>query len=175
VPTTKPGLLSALRADWARHSASASQLSMLALANYRFGRWVRDRPAPVRWVGGKVYGVGLLASEAVAGVFLDRDTEIGEDLHLIHSGGINIHPRVKIGDRVGIMQGVTLATGPDDAAPVIGNDVFIGANACVIGGVTVGDGARIAACSLVIRDVAPGMMAVGVPARVVPLVLPAAN
>lgn len=168
----KKGLRALLREDWQRHAASASHLSMLAIANYRLGRWVRDQPAPVRWVGGKVYGVGLLASEALAGVFLDRDTEVGESLHLVHAGGINIHPKTRIGDRVGIMQGVTLGTGPDGSAPTIGNDVFIGANACVVGGVTVGDRARIAACSLVLNDVPAGCMAVGVPAKVIPMFAP---
>ena len=168
----KKGLRELLREDWKRHAASASHLSMLAIANYRLGRWAREQSAPVRWVGGKFYGVGLLASEALAGVFLDRDTEVGESLHLVHAGGINIHPSTRIGDRVGIMQGVTLGTGPDGRAPTIGNDVFIGANACVVGGVTIGDGARIAACSLVLNDVPAGSMAVGVPAKVIPMFSP---
>ena len=161
-------LIAQLRKDWARHKASASHRSMPALANYRFGQWVRDKPLPVRWVGGKVYGAGLLVAEAVSGIFLDRNTEVGEDLHFVHAGGINIHPDVKIGDRVGIMHGVTLGTGPDGRAPSIGDDVFIGSNASVLGGVTIGEGARVAANSLVVNDVPPGALAIGVPAKVVP-------
>lgn len=161
-------LLRQIRADAKRHAASASHRSMPALVTYRFGRWVQKQPAPVAWVGSKVYGVSLLVSEAVSGIFLDRGTEVGEDLHLVHAGGINIHPGVKIGDRVGIMHGVTLGAGPDGDVPTIGDDVFIGAHASVLGGIRVGDGATVAANSLVIKDVPAGALAIGVPAKNVP-------
>ena len=161
-------MLSELRRDWQRHRASASHRSMPALATYRMGRWVREQPAPLRWIGGKVYGVSLLVSEAISGIYLDRDTDVGEAIHFVHAGGINIHPATKIGDRVGIMHGVTLGSGPDGGTPTIGDDVFIGANASVIGEVKVGDRARIAANSLVLRDVPPDSLAIGVPAKVMP-------
>ncbi|MEM1416586.1 MAG: serine acetyltransferase [Myxococcota bacterium] len=161
-------LFKTIVADYRRHAASASHRSMPALMTYRFGVWLKDRPRPVRAVGNKVYGVALLASEVVSGIFMDSSTEVGENLHFVHAGGINIHPATRIGDRVGLMHGVTLAMGVDEAAPVIGNDVFIGANASVIGGVTVGDGARVAANSLVLSDVPPGYLAIGVPAKAVP-------
>jgi serine O-acetyltransferase len=53
--------------------------------------------------------------------------------------------------------------------PKIGNDVFIGTGAAVLGPITIGDGARIAANSLVIADVPPGMLAMGVPAKNYPI------
>ncbi|MGF1464669.1 MAG: serine O-acetyltransferase [Sandaracinaceae bacterium] len=160
-------LIRQLREDWGRHKASASVRSMPALVNYRVGRWVKEQPLPVRWAGGKVYGVGLLVAEMMSGIHLDRDTQVGEGFHMIHAGGINIHPDTVIGDRVGIMHGVTLATGPGGRPAVIGDDVFIGANACVLGA-EVGAGARVAANSLVLNDVPPGAMAIGVPAKNVP-------
>ena len=141
---------------------------MPAIVNFRFGQWVAEQPPPIRWAGGKVYAVGLILSEMVSGIFLARDTEVGEALHFVHAGGINIHPDSKIGNRVGLMHGVTLGVGPDDRCPIIGDDVFIGANASVIGGVTIGNGARIAANSLVVNDVPPGALAIGVPAKVLP-------
>jgi len=161
-------LLDQLRGDWKLHSGSGSHRSMPALFSYRFGRWVREQPTPVRWVGGKIYGASILASEAISGIYLDRDTEVGDGLHFVHAGGINIHPDAKIGDRVGIMHGVTLGTGPDGGAPVLEDEVFIGANASVLGGVRIGKGARVAANSLVVRDVPPGALAIGVPAKVIP-------
>ncbi|MCC6710507.1 MAG: hypothetical protein IT492_23345 [Gammaproteobacteria bacterium] len=48
---------------------------------------------------------------------------------------------------------------------VIGNDVFIGAAAVVLPGVTIGDHAVVAAGAVVVRDVAPGAIVGGVPAR----------
>ena len=104
----------------------------------------------------------------LTGVDLDRTTEVGEALHIVHGGMISIHPQTVIGDRVGIMHGVTLGTNMGKGAPVIGDDVFIGCHASVLGRVTIGNGARIAANSLVISDVPSGAMAVGVPARVGP-------
>jgi serine O-acetyltransferase len=53
------------------------------------------------------------------------------------------------------------------ASPKLGDDVFIGAGAKVIGAVTVGDGARIGANAVVIDDIPPGQTAVGIPARLV--------
>ena len=52
-------------------------------------------------------------------------------------------------------------------SPVLGNDVFIGAGAKIIGSVTIGDGARIGANAVVVRDVPAHATAVGIPARVV--------
>ena len=103
----------------------------------------------------------------MTGVELERETEVGDDFRLVHGRMIAIHPTVVIGDRVGIMHGVTLGTNSDERAPTIGHDVFIGCHASVLGGVHVGDGARIAANSLVLTDVPPGALAIGVPARIV--------
>jgi len=64
---------------------------------------------------------------------------------------------------------LTLASNMErDGAPIIGKDVYIGTGtgAVILGEVTIGDGARIAANSLVITDVPPGATAIGVPARV---------
>jgi serine O-acetyltransferase len=156
-----------LRADAKRHGGAKSG-GFWALAVYRYGRWSLTLPNPAaRWVTSKIYGVANQAVETLAGVDLDRRTEIGEGLHFIHTGMISIHPNVKMGERVGIMHGVTIGTNMGGAVPTIGNDVFIGCHSSILGGVTIGDGARIAANSLVTSDVPAGAFAVGVPARVI--------
>ena len=66
----------------------------------------------------------------------------------------------------GVQQDVTVGMNMGDGTPKIGNDVYIGAGEKVLGDITIGDGAVIAANSLVINDVPPGAMAIGVPARV---------
>jgi serine O-acetyltransferase len=136
---------------------------------YRFGVWsLHRRFPPWRWLTSKIYGVLKIFSELTTGVLIDRTTRIGKNFHIIHTGMVSIHPDVVIGDRCGIMHNVTLGTNMGDDVPTIGNDVFIGCGASILGKVTIGDGARIAANSLVITDVPPGAVAMGVPAKAIP-------
>ena len=94
---------------------------------------------------------------------------MGRDLRLLSGGVISMHPRATLGQRVLIMRNVTLGATPDGGVPTIEDDVVIGAGAVVIGSVTIGYGARIAANSLVISDVPANHAAMGVPARHRPL------
>jgi serine O-acetyltransferase len=163
-------LMQHLKHDLENHQASGNLSGFAALAVYRFGRWSATQPGPLRFVTSKLYGAAARAAQAVTRVHIERECEIGEDLHLIHQGVVHIHPSAKIGNRVGMMHGVTLGTEPGSTeAPTIGDDVFIGANATLIGAITVGDGATVAANSLVISDVPAGATAIGVPARIIKL------
>ena len=154
-----------VREDFARHGRQLRNRAFWALAVYRFGRWSMELRPPLRWLTGKLYGVAALASEITTGVTMDRSVQIGRGFHIIHAATIFIHPGVVIGDRCGIMHGVTLGTNMDERVPVIGNDVFIGCGASVLGGVRIGDQVRIAANSLVINDVPASSFCAGVPAR----------
>jgi serine O-acetyltransferase len=158
-----------LRDDYQAHGRTLKSGGFLAMAVYRFGRWSLEQPAPVRWLASRVYARLRSVSHFATGVVLERETKIGRSFHIIHTGMISIHPDVVIGDRVGIMHGATLGTNMGSGVPVIGNDVFIGCHASVLGNVKIGDGARIAANSLVITDVPPGAIAIGVPAKVTTL------
>jgi serine O-acetyltransferase len=157
-----------IRADFARHDRSPVHGGFWTLALYRLGVWSKGRRGPVGWAASKLYSLLKPVCETLTGVILERTTRIGRDLHIVHAGGIQIHPHAVIGDRVGLMHGVTLGTNMGDEAPVIGDDVFIGCGAAVLGRVRVGNGARIAANSLVISDVPAGAVAMGVPARIIP-------
>ena len=161
-------LMENLGSDYRRHGASLRNMALWAMATYRFGRWAETLPPGFRSLGGKVYGAMLFFVEATSGIILYRETQIGEDFHLIHAGNIKIHPKTVIGDRVGIMHDVTIGTTPDGngGVPTIGDDVFIGAGARVFGSVKIGDRARIAANSLVISDVPADTTAIGVPAKI---------
>ena len=86
---------------------------------------------------------------------------------LIHSQGVVINSQVVAGAHVLIEHQVTIgATGPRQI-PRIGNDIYIGAGAKIIGEVTINDGARIGANAVVVHDVPAGATVVGIPARVV--------
>jgi serine O-acetyltransferase len=82
--------------------------------------------------------------------------------------GVVIHRRVVIGHNCEISQHVTIGgRGGFYEVPVIGNDVFIGDGAKILGPIKVGDGAIIGANAVVLHDVPAHSVAVGIPARVV--------
>jgi serine O-acetyltransferase len=103
--------------------------------------------------------------------------DIGKGLCIYHGDGVVIGEGVRVGDGLTIEHQVTLGNrighADDTGYPVIGNNVFIGAGAKVLGGITVGDNARIGANAVVIRDVPPNATAVGIPARVARVAAPA--
>jgi serine O-acetyltransferase len=135
---------------------------------YRFGVWsLGVRWPPGRWVTGKVYGALQRAAVILTGISLHRTARLSKGFHIVGRGMIYIHPDVVVGARCGLMHYVTLGTNMGDGVPTLGDDVFLGCGASVLGNVTIGNGARIAANSLVITDVPTGGVAIGVPAQVV--------
>ena len=97
---------------------------------------------------------------------IGRGADFGPGFVLVHSQGVVINTGVKGGRHVVIEHQVTIGA-EKGAVPVLGDDVFIGAGARIIGGVTVGNNARIGANAVVLDDVPAGATAVGVPARIV--------
>lgn len=97
---------------------------------------------------------------------IDPEACLGAGLKLPHPNGIVIHGDAVVGDDCMIMQQVTIGMIREGEVPVIGNNVYIGAGAKIIGRVRIGDGARIGANAVVTRDVPPGDTAVGIPAKI---------
>ncbi len=96
--------------------------------------------------------------------------KIGRGIMLDHATGIVIGETAVVGDNVSILQDVTLGgTGKEqgDRHPKVGSGVMIGAGAKVLGNIRIGDGAKVGACSVVLKDVAPHTTVAGIPARVV--------
>jgi serine O-acetyltransferase len=82
--------------------------------------------------------------------------------------GVVIGETSEIGDDVTMYQNVTLGGTSMEKKkrhPTVGNNVVIGAGAKILGAVTIGDGARIGAGSVVVKDVSEGAVVVGIPAR----------
>jgi serine O-acetyltransferase len=97
-------------------------------------------------------------------------TQIGRGVFIDHGTGIVIGETAVIGDDVSMLQNVTLGgTGAErgDRHPKVGRGVLLGAGAKVLGNITIGDYAKIASGSVVLRDVPAGCTAAGVPARLV--------
>lgn len=95
--------------------------------------------------------------------------KIGKRFFIDHGAGVVIGETAEIGDNVLMYQGVVLggtSLEKKKRHPTIGNDVVIGAGAILLGPISIGDGAKIGAGSVVIHDVPPEKTVVGVPARV---------
>ena len=104
------------------------------------------------------------------GIEIHPGATIGRRLVIDHGMGIVIGATAEIGDDCLIYHGVTLGgTGKDVGKrhPTIGNNVLIGTGAKVLGPIKVGDNSRIAANSVVLREIPEDSTAVGIPARVV--------
>jgi serine O-acetyltransferase len=98
----------------------------------------------------------------VTGIEIHPAATIGRRFFIDHGMGVVIGATTIIGDDVMIYHNVTLGaksnvgvTGKDKRHPTIGNNVLIGAGAAVLGNITIGDGSRISANSVVTRDIAP--------------------
>lgn len=111
-----------------------------------------------------------LFNRVVFSVSLPPSVKVGRNVTFGYQGlGIVVHSRAVIGNDVRISPNVVIGGrgGPD--VPVIEDGVLIGAGACILGGVTVGRGARVGANSTVLADVPAGATVVGVPAKIVRL------
>ena len=100
-------------------------------------------------------------------VSIHPSASIGTSVFLDHATGIIIGAFAVIGDEVTILQNVTIGRkhSEPDRAPKIGKGVYLSAGSTIIGGVSIGDFAKIGAGAVVEHDVPPGCTAVGVPAR----------
>lgn len=105
---------------------------------------------------------------AVSGADIPLNCQIGGGLLLPHPNGVVIHPDAVIGPNCLIFQQVTLGTKGGAAAPKLAGHVDVGAGAKLLGGVTVGEHARIGANAVVMCDVPAHGLAVGNPAVVKP-------
>ena len=112
------------------------------------------------------------ASRRRTGIEIHPGATIGKRLVIDHGMGLVIGETAEIGDDCLIYHGVTLGgTGKDVGKrhPTIGNNVLIGTGAKVLGPITIGSGSRVAANSVVLKDIPENSTAVGIPARVVRL------
>jgi len=107
---------------------------------------------------------------AVTGIEIHPGARIGEKFFIDHGMGVVIGETSVIGDNCHLFQGVTLGGTSTKRAkrhPTLGKSVVVGAGAKVIGAVTIGDGAKIGAGSVVVTNVPPNATVVGVPGHIV--------
>ena len=105
----------------------------------------------------------------LTGIEIHPGARIGRRFFIDHGAGVVIGETTEIGDDVLLYQGVVLggvSLKKEKRHPTIGNNVMIGAGTIVLGPISIGNGAKIGAASLVVRDVPSNSVAVGVPARI---------
>ncbi len=104
------------------------------------------------------------------GIEIHPGASIGQGFFVDHGMGVVIGETSVIGDNVTLYQGVTLggtSLEPGKRHPTLGDDVIVGAGAKGLGPITLGDGVRVGSNAVVVKDVAPGTVVVGIPAKAV--------
>lgn len=110
------------------------------------------------------------AAQRFTGVDIHPAATLGQGLFIDHAVGVVIGETAEVGEDVTIYQGVTLGGTTLERGkrhPTVGDRVVIGAGAKVLGPLLIGDDARIGANSVVVRDVPPGSVVVGVPGQII--------
>jgi serine O-acetyltransferase len=120
-----------------------------------------------RWLGRFTSHVGRL----LTGIEIHPGATIGHRVFIDHGMGVVIGETAEIGDECTIYQGVTLGgtslTQGAKRHPTLGRGVIVSAGAKVLGGFTVGDGARVGSNAVLLQPVPAGATAVGIPARII--------
>jgi serine O-acetyltransferase len=148
-----------------------TEQGLWALLQYRMasGLFRSNLPPAVKLPLLALAAVSQKLVEIVTGITLPYQARIGPGLFIGHYGNLILSPDVVIGHTCNLSQGVTIGVsgrGARRGVPIIGNRVYIAANAVVVGKIMVGDDAVIAANSLVTSDVAPHTTVIGVPAQI---------
>ncbi|MBI5831404.1 MAG: serine acetyltransferase [Armatimonadetes bacterium] len=137
--------------------------------HYRLAVYLGQSRNPLAIVARKLHALVREHYMYKYGIRVPPETKVGRGLYIGHFSGLIVAPNVVLGDNCSLSQGVTLGFKPSGAYagnPVVGNNVYIAPGAKIIGAVTLGDGVVVGANAVVTRDVAPGCVVAGVPARV---------
>jgi serine O-acetyltransferase len=134
-----------------------------ALAFHRLAHalWTHGWRTPARFVSH--------VARFLTGIEIHPAAKLGPGLFIDHGMGVVIGETSEIGANVTLLQGVTLggtSLRREKRHPTLGDNVVVGAGAKIIGGFKIGDGSRVGAGSVVVREVPPNAVVVGVPGRV---------
>lgn len=133
-------------------------IGLRAVLAFRVGQWLKTKRVP---------GAPGLIQRLIHrryGLEIKIGMPTGGGLYVAHTVGTVISAEC-IGENCSVIAAVTVGMRNEHAFPRIGDQVFLGAGARVLGGIELGDASRIAANAVVIGDVAPGTAVGGIPAR----------
>jgi serine O-acetyltransferase len=175
-----PALLQTLRADLYRYRGKADRRSFFSAyihdPGFRFTYYLRkvgyySKRKRSFGIFGYVYNrIMLHHYQFKYGFDISPSTSIGPGLYLGHFGGIVISPFATLGANVNITKGATIGAasrGARTGAPTLEDRVWVGANAIIVGKVTIGREAMIAPGAYVNFDVPPNAVVLGNPGKIV--------
>jgi len=160
-----------IRAIRASDPAARTPLEVVLVYPGLHAVWLH-RAAHSLWSHGAPLGARVLAhtNRFLTGIEIHPAAHIGRRVVIDHGMGVVIGETATVGDGCVLYKGVVLGGTSLERKmrhPQVGNNVVIGSNACILGAIRVGDGARIGSGSVVVKEVPAGATVVGVPARVI--------
>ena len=142
-----------------------------AIASYRLSNWLYvDKPIALIRIPLKLFSfVSVKWCVVFMEMDLDPQATIGGGLYIGHIGGVHINPGAVLGRNCDVAHRVTIGASAmgRKGAPVVGDDVYIGTGATLVGEIKIGNGAKISANTLVISNIPAGATVMGVPGRIV--------
>ena len=140
-----------------------------ALFQYRIAHFFHSkiRIQPFRFLFMSIIYIWQKGIEIITGISIPASVKIGHSFYIAHFGGIILNSNSMIGDNCNISQGVTIGvSGLEESrgVPIVGNNVYIGANAVLAGKIVISDNVLIGACSFVNTDIIQNAVVLGVPA-----------
>jgi serine O-acetyltransferase len=160
-----------IRDDFRAHNRDWGAQGFWVMVVYRFGRWRYGiKPVLLRKLFSFLYKLLFKFIQIITGIELPCEVQIGHNFVIDHFGGIIISGYACFGDNCRIRNGVVvgLRRVEEKAAPIIGDNVDIGAGAKVLGPVHIGNNVVIGANAVVLSDVPDNCIAAGVPALIKP-------
>lgn len=109
-------------------------------------------------------------SRFLTGIEIHPAAKVGPGAFIDHGMGVVIGETAEVGENVTLYQGVSLggtSLRREKRHPTLGRNVVVGTGAAVMGAITVGEGTRVGAGSVVVKDVPPNSVVVGVPGKVI--------
>src|SRR5256885_8054039 len=160
-----------IREDLRAYDGNWGAQGFWVMVVYRFGRWRYGiRPVILRKLFSFIYRVTYKFIQVITGIELPCEAVVGRNFVIDHFGGIIISGYARFGDNCRIRNGVVvgLRRVEEPRAPLIGNNVDVGAGAKLLGPIKIGDNSMIGANAVVLSDVPENSIAIGVPAGIKP-------
>jgi serine O-acetyltransferase len=182
-PTRNAQVFDHIKADYRRYRQSHAghgfpvgemrallSYGFLTTTVYRYGRWCRGiQPRPLSYPFKLLYSLLATVCELVFGIDISTNVSIGPGLYIGHFGGIFLHG--DLGRDCSVGQGVTIGykgAGKSSRPPTIGDNVYIGTSAVIVGDIRIGNNVIVGANTTVVKDVPDGYTVVSAAARMIP-------